>query len=165
MDNGQIVKFWEKPKNPPTNMAIIGIYYISSQNELSEAIEYLMENNIRTYNEYQLTDAFSVMLDNGHYFEVLEVEDCLDCGIPATLLSTNHILLERKNGNDIHDSAVIHNSHLSHCTVSENCHIKNSELQNVIMLKGSKLSNQKIENTILGCNEIFENEASRTIKN
>ena len=159
MDNGQIIKLWEKPENPTSNMAIIGIYYISSQNELAEGVEYLMGNNIRTKNEYQLTDALAFMLNNGHQFQALEVDGCLDCGIPETLLSTNHILLKRRNDNDIHNTAIINNSHLLHCTISENCHIENSELKNVIMLAGSILSNQKIENAIVGCDKV------ETIKN
>ena len=120
LNNNQIIKFWEKPDNPPNNMAIIGIYYIASQKELVEGIEYLMDNNIRTKNEYQLTDAYSVMLNNGHQFKTLEIDACLDCGIPETLLSTNRTLLERMGDNDIHDSAIIANSKLSHCTISRN---------------------------------------------
>lgn len=161
MANDQIIRFWEKPENPPSNMALIGIYYISSQNELAKGIEYLIEKNIRTKNEYQLTDAFGVMLDNGHHFNTLEIEACLDCGIPETLLSTNRILLEQRNENNIHDSAIINNSHLFNCTISENCHIENSELNNVIMLPGSKLLHQKIEDTIIGNNDFFK---SKTVK-
>ena len=165
MDDGQIVKFWEKPENPPSNIAIIGIYYISSQNELAEGVEYLMDNNIRTKNEYQLTDAFTVMLDNGHQFTALEIDAFLDCGIPETLLSTNQILLEKKNTNDIHDSTFITNSKLSHCTVSENCHVEGSKLFNVIMLPGSKVLHQNIDNTIVGYDEVVENKRVETIKN
>ena len=149
----RIVKFWEKPDNPSNNMAIIGIYYISSQNELAKGVEYLMEKNIRTNNEYQLTDAFTAMLDNGHQFKAFEIDAWLDCGIPETLLSTNHILLERRNDNDIHVNAIINNSQLTHCTISENCYIENSELNNVIMLPGSRVTNKCLRNTILGYDE------------
>ena len=163
-DNEWIVRFWEKPENPPSNMAIIGIYYISSQNELAKGIEYLMENNIRTKNEYQLTDAFSFMLDDGHQFGALEIDTCLDCGIPETLLSTNRVLLEQRNENIIHDSAIITNSKLSHCTISENCRVEGSKLVNVIMLPDSKVLHQKIENIIVGYDEVFESETVGTIK-
>ena len=156
MDNGQIIRFWEKPDNPPSNMAIIGIYYILNQKELTEGIEYLMENNIRTKNEYQLTDALTVMLDNDHQFKALEIDSCLDCGIPETLLSTNRILLGNGNDNDIHNTAIINNSHLSHCTISKNCYIENSKLENVILLAGSKVLHQNIGNTIVGYNEVIE---------
>ena len=62
---------------------------ISSQKELSDGIQYLMDNDIRTKNEYQITDAFEVMLKNGHRFQPFKIECTLDCGIPETILSTN----------------------------------------------------------------------------
>ena len=82
MDNNRIVKFWEKPENPSSNMAIIGIYYISSQMELAEGLEYIIKNDIRTNNEYQLTDAFGIMIKRNHIFKAFEIDACLDCGIP-----------------------------------------------------------------------------------
>ena len=146
----RIIKVWEKPKIPPSDLAIIGIYYMSSQRILAEAVEYLMEHDIRTKNEYQFTDAFQVMINNDHLFNPLEIDACLDCGIPETMLSTNRILLEREGNNAIHSSAVIKNSDLTHCTISENCNVVNSGLENVIMLSGSRIINQCIENRIVG---------------
>ena len=151
----RISNVWEKPDNPPSNLALIGIYYISSQLELSLSIKHLIENNIRTKNEYQLTDAFQVMIDKGHIFNAFEIDECLDCGIPETLLSTNNILLERKGDNSIHPSAINNNSNLKNCTISENCLINNSQLENVIVLRGGEVTNQKINNTIVGFDEIF----------
>ena len=88
----------------------------------------------------------------------LSMVNCLDCGIPETLLSTNKILLEHKKDNFIHDTAVIDKSNLSFCTISENCYIENSDLNNVIMLAGSKVLNQKINNKIIGFDEVFHSE-------
>ena len=155
IENNRITKFWEKPENPPGNLAISGIYYISSQMELMKGIEYLIENNIRTKNEYQLTDAFTVMLDNSHIFKALKIDACLDCGIPETMLSTNKILLERQGGNAIHHSSNVKDSSLKYCTISQDCQIEESQLENVIVLRGGKVINQKIKNTIVGFDEIF----------
>ena len=63
LDGDQIISVVEKPKNPPSNLALIGIYYISSQKELAEGLEYIIKNDLRTKNEYQLTDAYGVMLE------------------------------------------------------------------------------------------------------
>ena len=155
LDGDRIVKVFEKPENPPSNLAIIGIYYISSQKILAEAVEYLMDHDIRTKNEYQLTDAFQVMIDEGHTFNSLEIDACLDCGIPDTILSTNRTLLDREGANAIHPSAVIENSDLTYSTISENCRVENSWLENVIMLPGSRITNQCIENRIVGFEEIL----------
>ena len=154
IENNQITKFWEKPDNPPSNLAISGIYYISSQLELSMGIEHLIKHDIRTKNEYQLTDAFQVMIDKGHIFNAFEIDECLDCGIPETLLSANKTLLTRMEDNSVHDSAVITNSQINNCTILENCKIENSDLENVIMLSGGNVKNQTIKNTIVGFDEM-----------
>jgi len=95
------------------------------------------------------------MLDNSHIFKALKIDACLDCGIPETMLSTNKILLERKGDNSIHSSAIINDSNLKNCTISENCLINNSQLENVIVLRGGEVINQKIKNTIIGFDEKF----------
>ena len=160
---GRIISVVEKPENPSSNLALIGIYYISSQKELAEGVEYLIKNDIRTNNEYQLTDAFRVMMERGHIFTAIEIDACLDCGIPDTMFSTNRTLLEQGSGNAIHPSAVIENSNLTHCTISKNCSVINTVLTNVIMLPGSKVVNQHMENIIVGFDECLESEVSRLI--
>ena len=51
----RISNVWEKPDNPPSNLALIGIYYISSQLELSMGIEHLIKHEIRTKNAVSYT--------------------------------------------------------------------------------------------------------------
>ena len=163
LDGDIIISMVEKPNNPPSNQALIGIYYISSQKELAEGVEYLIKNDIRTNNEYQLTDAFGVMIERGHIFKAIEIDACLDCGIPDTMFSTNKTLLEQGSRNALHPTAVIENSDLTHCTISENCSVINTVLTNVIMLPGSKVVNQHMENIIVGFDECLESEVSRLI--
>ena len=156
LDGDRIINVVEKPENPPSNLALIGIYYISSQKKLVEGLEYLMNNDIRTKKEYQLTDAFSIMIKRGHIFESLKIDTCMDCGVPESMLSTNLKLLEMENNNAIHSSVIIEDSDLYHCTISENCIVKDSNLKNVIMLPGSKAINSQLENRIIGFDECFE---------
>ena len=163
LDGDQIISVVEKPEHPPSNLALIGIYYISSQKELAQGVEYLIKNNIRTNNEYQLTDAYGVMIKRGHIFKALEIDACLDCGIPETMFSTNRTLLEQGNGNAIHPTAIVKNSDLTHCTISENCSVINTQLTNVIMLSGSKIINQHLENKIIGFDECMDREITGLI--
>ena len=160
LDGDQIVDMIEKPKNPPSNLALIGIYYISSQKELAKGIEFLMENDLCTYNEYQLTDALKVMIKGGHIFKAFEIDNCLDCGIPSAMISTNQTLLKQGGVNVIHPTAIINNSVLNHCTISKNCSVIDSNLNNVIMLSGSKVKKQRIESKIIGFDEYLEEESS-----
>jgi len=163
LDGDRIINVVEKPENPLSNLALIGIYYISSQNELATGIEQLIQNDIRINNEYQLTDAYGIMIERGHIIKTLEIDAFLDCGIPDTMSSTNRTLLERENENSIHPTAVVENSNLTYCTISENCMVINAKLANVIMLPGSKVVNQQMENKIVGFDEDLENDVSQLI--
>ena len=61
--NGFITRMIEKPAPGVTESksAIAGLYFIKNGPALFAAIEHLMDNNIKTKDEYQLTDA----LENG----------------------------------------------------------------------------------------------------
>ena len=153
IDGAHITRFSEKPKNPKSNLAIGGIYWITSQRKLTKALNYLYENKMQTKNEYQLTDALQKMLSQGEFFSAHTIDTCLDCGIPETLLSTNKELLTR---NIIHKSAIVENSNLSKATIMENCTIIDTKLENIIMLPGATVKNCKLKDRIIGYNEILE---------
>lgn len=145
-----ITQFIEKSENPKSNLAIGGIYWISSQQKLQNALNYLYENKIQTKHEYQLTDALQCMLCEGEKFTTSKIDNWLDCGIPETLLATNKELLDE---NYIHHSSTIENSILSNVTIMENCTIIDTELENVITLPGATVNNCKFKDKIIGYNE------------
>ena len=74
------------------------------------------------------------------------------------MLSTNLDLLKQLGDNVIHPSAIVQNSELSHCSISEGCHIENSKLYNVIMLPGGRVVHQNLANIIIGFDECMENQ-------
>ena len=152
-DGARIRQFVEKPENPKSNLAIGGIYWILSQQKLANSLNYLYENKMQTKNEYQLTDALQQMLFDGEKFSTTIIDNCLDCGIPKTLLSTNKKLLIN---NSIHKSATVENSKLNKVTIMENCTIIDTELENVIIFSGATVKNCKFKDKIIGYNEILE---------
>ena len=85
----------EKPKQPRSNLAIVGLYYFQYVEKVSAAIDYLMQKNIKTKNEYQLTDALRHLLDTGEKFKIAKIEQWYDCGTAASLLDTNRHLLKK----------------------------------------------------------------------
>ena len=145
-DGQLITQFVEKPENPKSNLAIGGIYWISSQQKLLNALNHLYENKIKTKNEYQLTDALQQMLLDGENFTTSKIDNCLDCGIPEALLATNKELLQE---NFIHPNSTV----LTNVTIMEHCNIIDAELENVIMLPGATVNNCKFKNKIIGYNE------------
>lgn len=90
----EIIGLVEKAEKPPTNLAIVGVYLLDDPKLLFEGLDHIMKNNIRTKNEFQLTDALAYMLGKKHMMRSFEIEEWLDCGKPETLLETNRRLLE-----------------------------------------------------------------------
>ena len=92
---GRITRLVEKPQEFVSDEAIVGIYYIKDTKVLKQSLKYLMDNNIRTKNEFQLTDALQMMLEKGCHFRTAPVQKWLDCGLAETLLETNAHVLKR----------------------------------------------------------------------
>ena len=90
-----ITRLIEKPKNPPTNLAIAGIYYIQNSKLLFQCLDEIIERDVRTHNEYQLTDGLQLMLEYGEQMKV-ELVNSLHCGTPDQLLDANRSILEKR---------------------------------------------------------------------
>jgi glucose-1-phosphate thymidylyltransferase len=91
---GEVVRLIEKPENPPTNLAIVGIYYMTHPKALFDALDELIEEGRTTKGEFQLTDALQKMLDRGERMRVFTIEGWYDCGKPETMLLTNRDMLD-----------------------------------------------------------------------
>ncbi len=98
MDGEKVVKLVEKPSEPISNLAIVGVYYFASGNKLMDYCRELKQKDIKTRGEYQLTDAMQLMLQDGEPFGILDINGWYDCGKPETLLETNRELLEQNGG-------------------------------------------------------------------
>ena len=144
IEENRITGFHEKVADPPTNLAIIGLYYFPKEARLKQAIEYLIKNDIRTKGEYQITDAMEVMLNWGDQFVALQNAEWFDAGVPATYLETNRVLLESS-----HDS-IPGVEFREPVFVGKDCLIENSIIgPNVTIMPGSIIKNNEIENSIV----------------
>jgi glucose-1-phosphate thymidylyltransferase len=168
MDNGWIAKLEEKPADPDSDLAISGFYVIEDANWLFDAIEHLIENDIRgAGDEYQLTDALQRMLEQGAEFGTFEVGDWYDCGRPETLLRANQVLLGQQADSsqaDAHtDSSVIiqpadigENVALSasvvgpYVSVDDGATVEESHLTNVIVGRDAIVTQANLKNSIIG---------------
>ena len=95
VEEGRIVRLVEKPKEPISNLAVIGIYYVRSMPALFTAIEEQMRRGISLKNEYFIADAIQLMIDAGAKVVSMPVTEWEDCGSAENLLATNRYLLER----------------------------------------------------------------------
>ena len=161
--NGAIQSLVEKPQEFVSDEAIVGIYYIKDVKALKEALNYLMQNDIRTKGEFQLTDALERMIQGGCKFRTAPVQKWLDCGLVETLLSTNAHILKRNaesvppfEGSEvigpchIGKNVVIKNSKVGpNVSVGDNCVIENSEISNAILWDGVKVAGQKVADMVI----------------
>ncbi|MBN2565067.1 MAG: NTP transferase domain-containing protein [Candidatus Eisenbacteria bacterium] len=99
VEDGRVRSLVEKPDVPQSNLAIVGLYYIVNVPLMFECLTEVIERDIRTKGEYQLTDALKLMLERGENMGTFPVEGWFDCGRPETLLETNRVLLRRSGGN------------------------------------------------------------------
>jgi len=95
ISGGHISRFEEKPAEPQSNLAIVGFNYFRKPKALFESLRELILRGKRTRGEFQITDAFQLMLRKGYSFKPLEVQGWYDCGTPRSLLETNRFLLTR----------------------------------------------------------------------
>lgn len=105
--NGRIVNMVEKPKDPPSRLAIVGLYSFRDSALLYRSLDRLVMSGKTTKGEIQLTDALVLMLRGGHKFRPVTIDGWYDCGKPETLLETNRYILDRKK----------HASRADNCTI------------------------------------------------
>jgi glucose-1-phosphate thymidylyltransferase len=92
---GNMTRIVEKPKEPISKRANIGLYYIKNWKLLLEGIDWVLTQPPNK-GEYYLTDAFQYMIDKGAKLKVVDVEGWYDAGKLDTLLETNRIILEKR---------------------------------------------------------------------
>jgi len=105
-EGDRVTRLVEKPDEPISNEAIIGIYYVRTLEDLQREIQHLIDHDERGKGgELQLTDAFDRMLQDGKRFTTSGVDAWMDCGtIPALLDTTSRILQQEQD--DLHQGTV-----------------------------------------------------------
>jgi glucose-1-phosphate thymidylyltransferase len=97
--HGIIEHVVEKPVIPKSNMALVGLYKIKETEFLYDCIHLLFVEDIKSYGEYNLTDALDCMIQRGAKFKAFKVRSWFDCGKKETLLESNATLLKKIGGN------------------------------------------------------------------
>ncbi|HEX6938905.1 MAG TPA: sugar phosphate nucleotidyltransferase [Longimicrobiales bacterium] len=153
---GYMKRIIEKPRDPISKLANIGLYYIRDSKLLFEGIRHTMGGPKGPGEEYYLTDAFQYMIDRGAKLRTAEVRGWYDCGKPETLIATNRHLLEagraRKpvGGGDTRVESPVR--------VAEGVVLDDVVLgPNVTIGTGCKLRGVRIRDSIVGSDTTIEN--------
>lgn len=172
--NGFIEKLVEKPQTPISNLALVGLYYVSNRKVLVDSLNELVKKDIRTKGELQLTDALQIMIDKGEKVTTFPVDGWYDCGKPETLLLTNQYLLNRKSCFKPRENVVINqpvfiaedadvtNSIIGpYATISSGCKIKECIIRNSIIDSNARVEKALLDNSIIGSNSFVRGAYKR----
>ncbi|MEM9299459.1 MAG: sugar phosphate nucleotidyltransferase, partial [Bacteroidota bacterium] len=159
-NNNVITGFVEKPQDPVSDLAIIGIYYFREGEFLRDELQKLIDDQIIVNGEYQLTDALENMKLKGCEFTPGQVSEWLDCGNKNATVYTNKRYLEYLSNENLQsesvtkknvvivppvyigDNVTIENSVIGpHVSIGKNSTIKGSIVQNSIIQTSSELNN------------------------
>ena len=148
-ENGFMRQIVEKPSEPISKLANIGLYYIRDWRLLFEGIDHVRASPPGPSGEYYLTDAFQYMIDKGAKLKVVEVEGWYDAGKPETLLETNRHVLATTRGKRPPDAPGVRIHDPVH--VADGVTLEGSEIgPNVTIGAGSTIRGSVLRDTIVG---------------
>ncbi|MBR9859943.1 NTP transferase domain-containing protein [bacterium] len=151
-EEGYITEFVEKPENPESNLAIIGIYYFKDGDRLKSEIEYLLDNNIKEKGEFQLTNALDNMKEQGLKFAPGKVVEWWDCGNKNATVYTNQRVLANANGEPLvaSDLSLENSEIIEPCFIGKNVKLKNAKIGPFVSIgDNTVIEDSVIENTII----------------
>ncbi len=166
--DGSISRMLEKPEVPPTNKAIVGVYKINDPALLFAGLDHIIQDDIRTKNEYQLTDALAWMIEKGHRMVPFEIDKWLDCGKPETLFETNRILLDERTETredlrkryplsvinppvSIGEGCVIEDSVVGpYAVLGKNCKVTHAAIHDSIIGDGAEIRGIMLKESLIG---------------
>jgi glucose-1-phosphate thymidylyltransferase len=182
LEDGKVVRLSEKPPDPKTNLALVGVYmFTPAIHEAARAIKPSGRG------ELEITDAIQHLVDSGRRVEPHIVEGWWkDTGRLDDLLEANHLVLDtinprmdgelvetqvdgrvvveagaRLERSRVRGPAVIGaGARLTDCyvgpysSIGENCRIENAEVEHSILLDGSSVRDLagRMESSLLGRN-------------
>jgi len=183
---GAVKRLIEKPKEPPSNFALVGIYLFDR--EIFKAIDHIKPS---WRNELEITDAIQWLLDNNFKVQSHTVKGWWkDTGKPDDIIEANLLVLENiedlnqgtlvdstihgrvriEKGSIIEKSVVRgpvvigRNTKILHSylgpfsSIGDNVFIENSEIECSVIMEGATIKNieKRIDRSIVGRNVVIE---------
>jgi glucose-1-phosphate thymidylyltransferase len=157
-EHGAMTRIVEKPEEPISKLANIGLYYIRDHKLLFEGIDVALNSEPGPGGEFFLTDAFQHMVDQGSRLYTAPVEGWYDCGKPETLLETNHHLLTVGRGGIDQDAAVESSTVEEPVRMEAGVRVEGSTIgPNVTLERGARVIGSTIRDAIVGPDALIEN--------
>jgi glucose-1-phosphate thymidylyltransferase len=166
----RIVRIEEKPERPKSMLASVGVYYFKDTARFYEALDHVYRSGLRTRGEFQVTDAFSRLIELGVELHAFTIDGWFDCGKRETMLETNRYLLARLPENVrkaeipgsvtvppvyIDPDATVEKSIIGpNTSVAAGSVIINSIVSDSIISAGARVENARLTSSLIGNNAI-----------
>ena len=165
--SGEIIEFIEKPKEPISNLAIVGIYYFKDGTLLADEIKYILDKNIMIKGEYQITTVLENLKNKNLVFVPYKIEKWFDFGTPLNLLKSHAEILKKETpviNHQVKNSTIIEPCYIAddaqiidsiigpNVSVGSGTIIKSSHIKNTIIQSNSKIEGATFNHSIIGNN-------------
>ncbi len=161
-DDGTMARIVEKPKEPVSKLANIGLYYIREWQLLFEGIHHTLGIDPGPGGEFYLTDAFQYMVDHGGRIATAPVRGWWDAGKPETLLETNgHLIGTGRGGVD--PAAKVEGAEIVEpVRIEAGVRLRGGRIgPNVTLEEGTSVVDCEIEHTVVGPGAVLEGSTIR----
>ncbi len=166
-EDGIMQRIVEKPSEPVSRLANIGVYHVRDHELLFEGIDHVLAGGTGKGGEYYLTDAFQYMVDQGARLRTAPVAGWYDCGKLETLLDTNrHLLSTTRGGVDpgatlegteivepvrIEEGVVVRGGRIGpNVTLEAGAQVDGSTLRDTLVGRGAEVSASTLTESIVG---------------
>ncbi|MBI4656130.1 MAG: nucleotidyl transferase [Elusimicrobia bacterium] len=154
IEKGYIKNIAEKPQNPKSKMAVVGIYSFKNCKLLYDSLDKLMDSRKTTKGEIQLSDALEILVKSGHKIKPVPIEGWHDCGKPETLLATNKYILDKKKFKIRRKNCLI----IPPVYIADSAKAVNSVIGPYVSIgAGAKIESSVISDSIINENAIINN--------
>lgn len=167
-EKGNIVRLVEKPEDPPSNMAMVGVYFFTPL--IHEAVDKISPSN---RGELEITDAIQYLIDSGNTVTCHNLEGWwIDTGKKDPLLECNRLVLDEierditpnslntftADGRVVIGRSLIYNSRIiGPAIIGDNCLIKNTYIGPYTSIGNSSIvENSEVQNSVLMGNNIIK---------
>lgn len=141
-EKGEVLELIEKPKNPPSNLALVGIYFFSSA--IHEVINHLKPS---ARGELEITDAIQSLIENKKPVSAQELKNWwLDTGKKDDLLEANRIILDTNLTADYKYEITDNSQIIGRVKIGKNTTIINSTIRGPVIIG----DNCHLENCFIG---------------
>jgi glucose-1-phosphate thymidylyltransferase len=157
--DGYIVDMVEKPDQPISRLAQVGLYYLKDACDFMEYLARSIEAGEKEKGEFYLPAVFMRMIKDGKKLRAPSIEAWLDCGKPENLLETNRYLLRESNRceGEMHNSVII-----EPVFIGRGARVSNSVIgPDVSIARGSVVEQAVISDTIINADSEVNNVVLR----